>query len=105
MMQQKFEIWQLPTNSPFKFQHYDWIIGTKPSIRDYVPTYSGESLRVDGMETELFLEKLFYIFNNEEPADYHGFSMSVSDAICLIDENNKRTWWYVDGQGFAKLDW
>lgn len=105
MTMQKFEIWQLPAGCPYKFKHFDWIKGEKPTIYDYVLVYDGELSRVDEMETELFLEKLFDIFNEELPSDYHACSMSVSDAIRLFDENGHQEWWYVDGIGFKKLNW
>ena len=47
---------------------------------------------------------LFDKFNNDWPSDYHSESMSVSDLVCTInDNNNERTWWYVDSIGFEKV--
>ena len=45
------------------------------SKEDYNKVYTCE--RPDGVT----LEDLFYEFNNEHPKDFHGHSMSVSDAV------------------------
>lgn len=94
----RFEIWQLPTSNPNKFMHLDWC-KTPVDIRDYVMVYAGKG----NLDTENGLEELFYIFNQERPADYHAASMSVSDLVCLSDSNNERSWWYVDGIGFKNI--
>ena len=96
----KYEIWQAPSSAKFKFMHYDWIEGNKPTICDYVMVYSGETEIEDDI-----LESLWEMFNVNPPGDYHGMSLSVSDVICLIDRYNKRRWWYVDGIGFHNLNW
>ena len=93
----KYEIWQLPMRSPYKFMHYDWI-KTKPIIGDYVIVYAGEI--EDGIDV---LENIFELLNVDYPPDYHAASLSVSDVICLVTEANQRYWWYVDGKGFKSL--
>ncbi len=98
----RFEIWQLPTANKAKFLHFDWL-KEKPSIYDYVMVYSGEKEN-HRVEIESYLEDLYEIFNVNHPEDYHAASLSVSDLICLIDEDNRRTWWYVDGIGFKKVN-
>ena len=99
----RYEIWQAPLSCPYKFMHYDWITGKKPNIRDYVLVYSGET-KGEIKNINEYLEKLFYIFNEEHPADYHSASMSVSDIVCLIGECNHRFWFYVDGIGFKEIE-
>lgn len=98
----KFEIWQLPISHPNKFMHSEWC-KKNIQIRDYVMVYSGE-IKSDTEDINEFLEELFYIFNNEHPADYHAASMSVSDIVCLIGKCNKRFWFYVDGEGFKEVE-
>lgn len=101
-MKTKFEIWQLPLSSDYKFKYYDWL-DRKPTIRDYVMVYAGErEMHIDDVNE--YLETLFYIFNQEHPEDYHAASMSVSDLVCLIDKYHKRTWYYVDGLGFKEVE-
>lgn len=103
-MKIKYEVWQLPPSCDYKFGHYDWI-ESKPDLYDYVMVYAGTENRSPELETEEFLEHLFYILNQHHPIDYKVASLSVSDVVCLIDEGNFRTWWYVDGIGFKKLNW
>jgi len=97
----KYEIWQLPLSNKAKFNHYDWI-KEKPTITDYVMVYSGKCEPQEHIMD--LLENLFYIFNEEHPSDYHAASLSVSDLVCLIDTNNKREWWFVDGFGFKNYN-
>ena len=101
----RYEIWQLPISNEAKFMHYDWL--KKPlDIRDYVMVYSGVRTPWTYVTTaEALLEEIFDVLNVNHPADYHAASLSVSDVVCLIDTNNKREWWYVDGFGFKKLNW
>lgn len=107
----KYEIWQAPPSCPYKFYHYDWIKGQKPDRRDYVLVYVEDFITFDKhikqlqLNTEETLEYIFEILNVDPPLNYHAAPLSVSDVVCLIDENNKRTWWYVDGIGFKELDW
>ena len=106
-----YEIWQAPPSCPYKFYHYDWIKGQKPNVRDYVMVYRDDfitfdkTIREKKFDTEQTLEYIFEMLNVDQPLDYHAASLSVSDVICLIDDN-KRSWWYVDGVGFVELkDW
>ena len=97
VIKMKYEIWQLPVSHPNKYMHLDWCKKTV-DILDYVMVYFG----ITNEDTDI-LETLFYIHNEEPPADYHAASMSVSDIVCLIDDVGKRTWWYVDGVGFKEI--
>lgn len=99
-MKIKYEIWQLPPSSPNKFKHYDWC-KTPIRVVDYVMVYAG-NIKSE-FSTEETLEMIFELLNINHPYDYHVASLSVSDVVCLIDGNNKRSWWYVDGMGFKKL--
>ena len=100
----KYEVWQLPLSSPYKFSHYDWL-KEEPTVKDYVIVYFGiYSSSIGRKKRDVVLEDIFGKINWETPIDYHAASMSVSDVICLIDDD-KRTWWYVDGIGFKQLNW
>lgn len=106
-----YEIWQAPLSCPYKFLHYDWIKGQKPNVKDYVMVYYDNFITFDKtikekkLNTEQTLEYIFEMLNVDQPLDYHAAALSVSDVICLIDDN-KRSWWYVDGVGFVELkDW
>jgi len=98
----KYEIWKLPLSNPNKFMGSQYRKGPV-KIEDYVMVYSGKT--GDTMGNRRILEMLFDKFNNDHPADYHSSSMSVSDLVCTInDNNNERTWWYVDDIGFEKVE-
>lgn len=100
----KYEVWQLPLSSPYKFLHYDWF-EEEPTMGDYVMVYSGiYFLGIGRKRRDVVLENLFRRLNLETPIDYRVAPVSVSDVICLINDY-KRTWWYVDGVGFKQLDW
>ena len=104
MMGVEYEIWQLPPSSPYKFLSYEWLKGNKVDIKDYVRVYVGRMQL--GKQSEM-LDNIFELHNaiNSIPSDYYGTSVSVSDIICLVDTNNKRDWYYVNGIGFTKLNW
>ena len=96
-----YEIWTLPPSNPNKF------LGSQMrkapvKIEDYVMVYKGKAGGTMG--NHRVLEQLFDKFNTNWPDDYHSESMSVSDLVCTInDNNNERTWWYVDSIGFEKV--
>lgn len=48
------------------------------------------------------LDELFKKFNINQPEDYHGRSLSVSDVIC-IKQNGKTTAHFVDRYGFTEI--
>ena len=47
-------------------------------------------------------EDIFYIFNLEQPADFRGHSLSVSDVVA-IKENGQATYYYCDCIGFKMI--
>jgi hypothetical protein len=47
-------------------------------------------------------EDIFYIFNMEQPADYRGHSLSVSDVVA-IKEDGQVTYYYCDCIGFKMI--
>ena len=100
----RYEIWQMPPNGPNRFLHYDWC--KHPiDIMDYVYVYTGNITPLKGEKATDLLERIFEILNVDWPVDYHAASLSTSDIVCLIDKQNRRHWYYVDGIGFKKLDW
>ena len=48
------------------------------------------------------LDQLFQKFNINQPEDYHGRSLSVSDVIC-IKQDGKTTAHFVDSYGFTEV--
>lgn len=98
-----YRIWKLPLNHPSKFRGFG---ECEVELRDYVTVYKGEIEVGENEDIYSVLEKLFEIFNNNHPNDYHFSSLSVSDVVGIARENEKITeWYYVDSIGFKKLDW
>lgn len=101
----KYEIWQAPINCPWKYMHYDWIKGDKPNVKGYVMVYSGLiNTYFQSEKLNSILEDIFERHNIDYPSDYHAAPLSVSDVICLMTDYNKREWYYVDGNGFVRLN-
>lgn len=49
------------------------------------------------------LEDVYYRFNVERPAGFTGHSLSISDIVEILDEENKGTY-FCDSFGFKKID-
>ena len=49
------------------------------------------------------LEDVFHKFNVEKPIDFTGLSLSVSDIVEILDEENKGAY-FCDSFGFKKID-
>ena len=63
----------------------------------YEAIYSGE------FDTE-DLEDIFYIFNQDFPADYRGRSMSVSDVVEIIKSPSESEFYYCDRFHFEEIE-
>lgn len=70
--------------------------GLQPNKANYELAYTGE------LPENWDLEKLWYQFNMDHPADYLRPSMSVSDIVA-IRENGAISCYYVDPIGFQEL--
>ena len=99
-------ILQLPVSYPGTFRSYEENKehNRLPRREDYVTVYAGQIYNVYGNET---LNHIYERLNINHPADYHARSLSVSDVVGLIREDeNGRTqceWWYVDSIGFKRI--
>ena len=49
------------------------------------------------------LERLFYIFSMEHPADYRARSMSLSDVVEVIDPVNGSKFFFCGAFGFKEV--
>ena len=49
-------------------------------------------------------EDVFRIFNLEQPKDYRGRSMSVSDVVEFVHTPNKSNFYFCDSIGFAQVE-
>ena len=68
----------------------------------YTLVYADELNQYPGKSVHEVLNDLYYRFNHEHPADFHGHSLSVSDLVALRHEGQLLCF-YVDRWGFAEV--
>ena len=68
----------------------------------YALVYADELNQYPGKSVHEVLNDLYYRFNHEHPADFHGHSLSVSDMVALRHEGQLQCF-YVDRWGFAEV--
>lgn len=70
-------------------------------LNDYVAVYVE---KYDGSKTNIGIcDDLFYKLNANRPEHFAGHSMSVSDIVIIIDENNNQTIYFCDSLGWEKV--
>jgi hypothetical protein len=93
-------IWQLKHDSDFelRFRSYAEVMKTfgEPSMPNYEVVYDGE------LETN-DLESIYSKFNLDQPSEFKGHSLSISDVVELYDESGC-VFHYVDRFGFQKIE-
>lgn len=70
--------------------------------QNYDLIYADELNQYPGKSVHEVLNALYYRFNHEHPADFHGHSLSVSDMVALRHEGQLQCF-YVDRWGFAEV--
>ena len=82
----------------YRFMGMDYAVshGMRIDASDYNFVYSGQMTEDDT------LDRLYERFNIEHPADYTGYSLSVSDVIVLQEEQRMKAY-YVDSFGYREL--
>ena len=93
-------VWQLKPDVDIhmKFISYDEM------LRDFGPPDPvNYQLVFDGPVDTNDLEELYAKFNLDQPPDYHGHSLSMSDVVELYDEAGS-AFHYVDRFGFKEVD-
>lgn len=68
-----------------------------------LPAHMYEAVYSGKFDTE-DLEDMFYIFNQDFPADYRGRSMSVSDIIEVIKSPSESEFYYCDRFRFKEIE-
>jgi hypothetical protein len=97
-----FAIYQIKLDrelyAKFAFQSYATITadGHSPKRAIYNLVYAA------AVHKRITPEDIFYIFNMEQPADYRGHSLSVSDVVA-IKEDGQVTYYYCDCIGFKMI--
>ena len=102
--QGKFQIYQLPSGEKHhsvRFEGLDRLKaeGVQLNKDDYELVYEGLVGEFRGNAT---LEGIFTQFNTNQPADFTGHSLSVSDVI-VISVDDKDTAYYCDSFGFTEM--
>ena len=102
--QGKFQIYQLPDGEKYhgvRFEGLDRLKaeGVQLNKDDYELVYEGIVSEFRGNAT---LEGIFTQFNTNQPADFTGHSLSVSDVIA-ISMDDKDTAYYCDSFGFTEM--
>ena len=85
-----------------RYESLDWLnsIGRKVERGNYDLAYTAPLSEVNSADEAL--KRLWYVFNNDHPADYQRPSMSVSDIIA-IRLDGVLTCHYCDSYGFKQL--
>ncbi len=102
--QGKFQIYQLPGGEKYhgvRFEDMEQLKkdGVQLNKDDYELVYEGLVGEFRGNAT---LEGIFTQFNTNQPADFTGHSLSVSDVI-VISVDDKDTAYYCDSFGFTEM--
>ena len=70
---------------------------SKFDISQYKKVYEGEVPEM--FDLSMVLESIFEKFNLQQPSDFHGHSLSVSDVVVLDGAN-----YYCDSYGWVKTE-
>ena len=93
----KFRIYQIVNiHNPYIFMDYDYAKTHDFNIGDYHMVYDGEMNA--NLPIDTALELIYRHFNVNQPLDYGGRSLSVSDIV-EID----RKFWYCNDSGWIIL--
>lgn len=95
-----FKIYQLNENShEFAFRAWN-AIQDKFNINNYDCKYNGNyAIDVSDDNVDDVLETIYINFNVHRPDDFNGWSLSVSDVVCINDVD----YYYVDRFGYKKI--
>lgn len=97
----KISILQIPhadNHVKYLFMDSDFALENGFSILHYKTVYTYEKTENIWLDDQDTLNEVFTIFNVQQPEDYRGRSVSVSDII-MIDNRM----YYVDDIGFKKV--
>ena len=102
----KYAIYQLKktdVGDERRFMNYDWHQkkGITPKIEDYDLIYIGEVPSVI-KNLHRTLEQIYEKCTLDHPADYRGYSLSVSDVVA-INRGGKLSYHFCDSAGFREL--
>ena len=106
---QRFRVYQLKLAEqkviPFAFAGIEVMYKAgyqQPPAAEYSLVHEGAIICPRTQKTMEILERLFALYNDNLPADYHGRSISPSDVIELYDDE-KQTYFYCNTAGFVPV--
>lgn len=88
-------------NTDYAFREWEEA-KSKYTIDDYYAVYSGDLGDVSIDKANEILEELFATFNINRPLDFYGHSLSASDVVDLITDDELRRY-YCDYIGWAEV--
>ena len=99
----KYRILQIKDLGRCKFAFERWKYAKEDfDINEYKEVYSGNIEHEDMRDAPTiinYLEHLYYVFNCEQPLDYEGHSLSVSDVVELDGKL-----YYCDSAGWELIE-
>lgn len=94
----RIKIYQIDTRKDTQHKAFMPLADVKNVHSNIYRTVFDGNLNVDS------LEDAYNLFNDSRPATYQGHSLSISDVVELIDEDNyKSQFYYCDYVGWAEL--
>lgn len=99
----QFIIFQLPMSNPCAFRE------ELATVDDYVPVWIETLPPCLECETRELLEHLFTRFNTNQPENFAGHSLSVSDLVMIIERDEftntfTREIWQCKNVGWEKVE-
>ena len=95
-----YEIWQLkdtPENKALLFSDYAYASLFRLTESRYDKVYEAQA-----GEDDYTLDRIYYKFNVNHPADFRGHSLSMSDVV-VLNIDGEKTGWFVDRIGFKEV--
>ncbi len=98
----KIKIYQIPLNEHTAGTAFADLTDVLTQHKDRVPAELYEKV-YEGQVEAFTLEDVFYIFNERRPADYFARSMSISDVVEVITDENRSLFYYCRTIGFQRI--
>ncbi len=103
-----YKIYQLDRSKPFGKEYVftnsqAWIENNKNvNLDDYEFVYESTIEVNDYERTDIVLDNIYTKLNFNKPDDYHCHSLSVSDIIAIVSEN-ETIFYFVDSMGYKTV--
>lgn len=99
----RYEIFQIDSKRECDYSFESWKYAKeKFNIKDYRYVYYGSIDEGNILDGEM-LDQIFEKFNVKIPDDFEGHSLSISDIVVLIDDDENRKSYYCDSYGWENI--